>query len=111
MKLYRKSDAVLVLAHYLLLLSLGHATAAGFLVGGVFKLFAYAGFALLLFFVVGRSANFLKTVAICFYALPSVFFSSSVSPQWVRHSPATLILPDEPLRACLFQRPPPLYSL
>ncbi len=102
-------DTVLVLAHYALLVWMAQAT--GILLGGFVKAIALAAFALLLFFVIGRSANFLKTVAICFYALPSAFFPSGVSAQWVRQSRAGPIVPDEPLRASLFQRPPPLYSL
>lgn len=98
-----------MLAHYALLVWMAQAT--GMLLGGFLKAIALAVLALLLAFVIGRSANFLKTVAICSYALPSAFFSSGVSAQWVRHSHAGPIVPDEPLRASLFQRPPPLYSL
>jgi len=102
-------NALLGLAHYALLVWM--AQARGLLVGGILKTIALAGFALLLLFVIGRSANFLKTVAIRFYALPSVFFSSNVRAEWVRHPEDELTLPDEPLRTLLFQRPPPLYSL
>ncbi len=105
----RKKDALFVFLHYALLVWMAHAT--GLLLGGMLKAIALAAFALLLFFVIGRSANFLKTVAIYFYALPSVSLSSSTGAQWLRRSQAALILPDQPLLASLFQRPPPSYSL
>jgi len=104
-----KKDALLVLAHYALLVWM--AQAARLLVGGVVKAIALAGFALLLLFAVGRSADLLKTVPICFHALPSHLFVFSINTRWVRRSQAALILPHEPLRASLFQRPPPEYSL
>lgn len=102
-------DALLVFAHYALLVWMAHP--ASLLLGGFVRAIVLAAFVLLLFFAIGRSANFLKTVAICFYALPSAFLSASITAQWVRLSPDALIPPDEPLRASLFQRPPPLYSL
>jgi len=102
-------DALLVIAHYALLVCFWQAR--GLLLGGMLKATYLAAFALLLFFVIDRSAVFLETVTICFYALPSVFFSSCSAGQWVHHSPAALVLADEPLRPSLFQRPPPLYSL
>lgn len=107
-RLYLK-HALLVLAHYALLVWMSQAR--GILLGGFLKAIALAAFALLLSFVIGRSANFLKTVAISFHTLPSAFFPSGVSAQWVRQSYAGPIVPNEPLRASLFQRPPPLYSL
>ena len=98
-----------MLAQYALLVWM--AQARGMLLGGFLKVIALAVLALLLAFVIGRSANFLKTAVTCFCVLPSAFFPSGVSAQWVRQSHAGPIVPDEPLRASLFQRPPPLYSL
>ena len=109
MNLRRTFYCLAVLTHYLLLVCL--AGIGNVLLGSAFKLFAYTAFALLLFFVVGRSTNFFKTAAICLRILPSVFFSSGITPQWICCSQAALILPDDPLRATLFQRPPPQYSL
>lgn len=102
-------DALLVFAQYALLVWM--AQAPGLLVGGMLRTIVLAALALLLVFVVGRSANFLKTVATCFYALGSISLWFGVNAQWVRRSLTPLIFPDEPLEASLFQRPPPLYSL
>jgi len=102
-------NALLVFAHYALLVWITHAK--GLLVGGMLKAVAFSGFALLLLFVIGRSANFLKTVAICFYPLPWALSSSNVCAEWVRHPHDALIPPDEPLRTLRWQRPPPPYSL
>jgi len=102
-------NVLVVFAHYAVLVWMTHAT--GLLLGGILKAMALAVFALLLLFVIGRSANLLKMVAVWFCVLPSNFAVSSSNARWVRPSQTDLVLPAEPLRALLFQRPPPLYSL
>ena len=102
-------DALLALVHYALLACMAQAT--GLLFGGMLKVLALAVLALLLFFVVGRSARFLKTVATCLRLVPSSLFAASTNARWTQHSQTPLILPDQPLRSLLFQRPPPPLSL
>lgn len=109
MRLHGINQALLALAHYVLLLWM--AQAGNLLLVSVLRLFACAAFGLLLFFVIGRSANFLKTIAGCLCVLPSSLIASSVNKRWTRRPPTLLILPEPPLRRLLFQRPPPLFSL
>ncbi len=99
------THALLSLAHYVLLVWTGQV--GNLLLGGVLKLIAFAAFALLLFFVVGRSANLLKTIAASLRILPASLIASSTRSRWTRRLPTQIIPPEPPLRRLLFQRPPP----
>jgi hypothetical protein len=101
--------ALLAMAHIVLFAAVTQTS--GLVFGSVLKLLAIATFAFLLSFVIGRSPNLLKLIGSCLNAAPVLLSTPDFKIHWPRITSSAALLPDEPLLAARFQRPPPLFSL
>lgn len=108
MQLHIHKQALIALAHYCFLVCV--APVGTLLVGSLVKGVALLAFALLLLFVVGRSAKLWKVVTTCFRALPVSSFALFTNPRWAQSFAFAFAIPAEPCLAPRYQRPPPFLS-
>ena len=100
------------------LLAIGHLVVfavitqtSGLIFSGLYKLLAIAAFGVLMSYVIGRTPNLLHLFVDVLREATTALLVSGDEVYWPRFASSTVLLPDEPLLAAHFQRPPPLLAL